>query len=32
VNTSELVWDASMDAPAQTAALAALLALKIIPR
>ncbi|UEP42753.1 head decoration protein [Burkholderia sp. B21-005] len=32
VNMSELVWDASMDAPAQTAALAALLALKIIPR
>lgn len=32
VNTSELVWDASMDAPAQAAALAALLALKIIPR
>ncbi|WP_241300486.1 head decoration protein [Burkholderia stabilis] len=32
VNTSELVWDASMDAPAQAAALAALLALKIIAR
>lgn len=32
VNTSELVWDASMDAPAKTAALAQLLALKIIAR
>ncbi|MCA8195472.1 head decoration protein [Burkholderia vietnamiensis] len=32
VNTSELVWDASMDAPAQAAALASLLALKVIPR
>lgn len=32
VNTSELVWDASMDAPAKTAALAQLLALKIIGR
>lgn len=32
VNTAELVWDASMDAPAQAAALAALLALKIIAR
>lgn len=32
VNKSELVWDASMDAAAQTAALAALVALQIIPR
>lgn len=32
VNTSELVWDASMDAPAKTAALAQLLSLKIIAR
>lgn len=32
VNTAELVWDASMDAPAKTAALAQLLALKIIAR
>jgi hypothetical protein len=32
VNTSELVWDASMDAPAQAAALAALLTQQIIAR